>query len=476
MGYIERLESYKEDMLRTLAESISYPSVSGEAVRTQDGEVLPFGKPVYDALQHMLAKGREMGFDTFNDDNYAGHIEFKAPEGGDEYFGVVGHIDVVPEGSGWTSDPYTMTERDGFLYGRGTSDDKGPIVACLYALKALKEEGLVPKTNIRLVLGCDEETGPISAHHYVDSCGAPVRGFTPDADFPLVNGELGIFVFDLACKFKGRPGKDDLRLTRMEGGLVHNAVPASCKAVIAGNKEQYDLILERARVYREETGRMLRAKKQGSSLVIEAEGKAAHGAHPELGVNAISIMMDFLGRTSFTSEELNEFIAFYNEHIGFDYHGERMGCDFEDEKSGRLIFNVGVVNINEEIATLSINIRFPVSSSDEEVLEALEGAVDNSRIGIITRMVQPAIYFETDDPMVATMLDIYREETGDHENPPITIPGGTYAKMVGNILAFGAQFPWDENTMHQVDEKLSIDSFMRMAKIYAKAIHALCCI
>lgn len=475
MGYIERLESYREDMLRTLAESISYPSVKGEAVKTKDGEVLPFGKPVYDALQHMLATGRDMGFDTFNDDNYGGHIEFRSPEGGDEYFGIVGHVDVVPEGFDWTNDPFTMTEKDGYLYGRGTQDDKGPVVACLYALKALKEEGLVPKTNIRLVLGCDEETGPISAQHYVDSCGAPVKGFTPDGDFPLVNGEMGIFVFDLACKFTGRPGKDDLRLTRLEGGLVHNAVPGLCKAVIAGSKDQYDIIIERARIYREETGMTLKAKKQGSSLVIEAEGKACHGAHPDLGLNAVSIMMDFLGRTSFTNEELNEFIAFYNDHIGFEYHGQRMGCDFEDEKSGRLIFNVGVANINEEIATLSINIRYPVTFTDDQVLEALEGAVEGSRIGIVTRMIQAPIYFELDDPMVNTMLEAYREETGDFETLPITTPAGTYAKMIDNILAFGALLPGDEDTMHQVDEKLSIESFMKMARIYANAIHALCC-
>ena len=140
MTYIERLDSYKEEMLETLAQAVSDPSVGSDAVRTEDGEVLPFGKGVYDALTHMLSKGEELGFSSFNDDNYAGHIEWKAPDTpASEYFGIVGHLDVVPVGNGWNSDPFTIKREDDFVYGRGVLDDKGPVVACLYAMKALKE-------------------------------------------------------------------------------------------------------------------------------------------------------------------------------------------------------------------------------------------------------------------------------------------------------------------------------------------------
>ena len=476
MGYLERLESYREDMLKTLGESVSKPSVKAEAVKTKDGAVLPFGQGVQDALEHMLGAGAELGFDTYNDDNYAGHIEWKAEEGGDDYFGIVGHLDVVPVSTGWATDPFTMTDKgDGFVYGRGTSDDKGPVVACLYAMKALKDEGCEPKMNIRLVLGLDEESGHISAEHYTEHCGHPAMGFTPDADFPLVNGEMGILVFDIARKFSGRPGKDDLRLTKLEGGTAHNAVPAYAKAVIAGSKEQYSLIADRAKLYREESGYDLKTKKQGSALVVEAFGTAAHGAHPELGLNAVSILMDFLGRIAFTSEELNEFISFYNEKIGFDLHGERIGCFFEDEASGPLIFNVGVANINEEIASVSVNIRYPVSCTDEQVLSGIEAAVEGMPVGIVTSMVQQPIFMDLDDPMVVDLMKAYKDETGDADAKPMTIGGGTYAKMFNNILAYGAQFPGEENTMHQADEKFSKDSFMKMARIYARAIASLCC-
>lgn len=476
MTYIERLDSYKEEMLETLAQAVSDPSVGSDAVRTEDGEVLPFGKGVYDALTHMLSKGEELGFSSFNDDNYAGHIEWKAPDTpASEYFGIVGHLDVVPVGNGWVSDPFEMRREEDFVYGRGVLDDKGPVVACLYAMKALKEEGLEPRMNIRLVLGCDEETGEISANHYTENQGHPKMGFTPDANFPLVNGEMGIMVFDLAQKFTTKSAKEDLRLTKLEGGNAHNAVPAYAKAVIAGNSEQYASIVERAGLYREETGYSLRTKRQGSSLVIEADGKAAHGAHPDEGLNAVSILMDFLGRISFASEELNDFIVFYNDHIGFDLHGERLGCDLADEQSGPLILNVGIADINEDLASVTVNVRYPVTCTDEMVISGIEQVTSESRVGIVTRMVHLPIYMDIDDPMVIKMMEAYREETGDSEAVPMVVGGGTYAKMFDNILAFGAEFPGEEATMHQANEKLNIESFMKMARIYARAIHSICC-
>ena len=476
MGYLDRIDSYRDEMIETLRASLAKPSVGGEPVKTAEGELLPFGRGVHDALLHMLEEGRKLGFEVVNDDNYAGHIEFPADDADkkDGYFGVVGHLDVVPVGTGWDGDPFELRVKDGFLYGRGTLDDKGPVVASLYALRALKEEGLTPHIPVRIVLGLDEETGPSSIDHYTESFGHPVMGFTPDGSFPLVNGELGIVVFDLAQKFSSKPAREELRLTRFEAGTAHNAVPEKAKAVISGDKANFDDILEKVKSYKEDKGYDITGKKQGAALVIEATGKAAHGAHPYLGLNAASIMFDFLGRIGFASEELNDFISFYNTHIGFDLHGERIGCEFSDDVSGPLIFNVGLVNINEDIATVSVNIRFPVTYTEDIVLGGIQQELEDSNIGIITRMVQPVVYMEPDSPFVRTLMKAYTDETGDADAKPLVIRGGTYAKMMNNILAFGAEFPDDENTMHQANEKLSIDSFMKMAKIYARALYALC--
>ena len=476
MGYLERIDSYKDEMLKTLKESVSKPSVGTEPVKTAEGEFMPFGRGVHDALVHMLSEGERLGFEVFNDDNYAGHIVFPADDKNNRegYFGVVGHLDVVPVGTGWDNDPFEMVEKDGFLYGRGTSDDKGPVVASLYAMKALKDEGLVPHMPIRLVLGLDEETGPSSVEHYAESCGHPAMGFTPDGNFPLVNGELGIFVFDLAQKFSSKPAKEELRLTKVEAGTAHNAVPEKAKAVISGDKANFDEIADKVKAYKEEKGYEIAGKKQGAAFVVEATGKAAHGAHPDLGLNAASILFDFLGRIGFASEELNDFIDFYNDHIGFDLHGERMGCNLSDDVSGSLIFNVGLVNINEDIASVTVNVRYPVTYNDEDVLLGIQQELGDTAVGIVTRMVQPAVYMEADNPMVMKLMQAYRDETGDADAKPMVIRGGTYAKMMNNILAFGAEFPHDENTMHQANEKFSIDSFIKMTKIYARALYALC--
>lgn len=475
MGYLEILETYHEEMKATLAESIAFPSKSGQIIRNAEGDVMPFGRDVHDAFQHMLNKGEELGFKTYNADNYGGHIEFSASEEVEnpETLAVVGHLDVVPEGSGWSTDPFTLTEKDGYLFGRGVSDDKGPLVASLYAMKALKESGWKPKKNVRLVLGLDEETENKSIEYYINDVGHPDLGFTPDAEFPLINGEMGMLVFELAQKLTRQTTKDGLRLTKVEAGTAPNAVPGIAKAVIAADDNLYQLVKDRLAQYVLETGRDIKAKKQGSSLVIEATGVAAHGAMPYLGLNAISILMEFLGRLQFANEEINDFVAFYNDYLGYECHGERCGCALEDEPSGKLILNVGMASINEDVATLTVNIRYPVTCSDEQVYSGIEEVLNGTNIGIIKRSHYKPIFMDVDAPMAKKLMTAYREETGDNESQPMVIGGGTYAKMVNNILAFGALFPGEEDTMHQVNERVRVESYYKLARIIAKAIYLL---
>jgi len=480
MGYIDLLNSYHEEMKKTLGESIAYPSVLSDAVRTADGEILPYGRNVHDCFLHMMSVGESMGFTTYNAENYGGHIEFPASEeahrdGVPETFGIITHLDVVPEGSGWEHEPFKMAEDNGFLYGRGTSDDKGPLVACLYAMKALKEAGVKPKKNIRLVMGLDEETGCTGMPKYLELAGEPDQSFTPDAEFPVLNGEMGILIFDLARKMTRQTSKEGIRLTKLEGGTAANAVPRTAKAVITCDEEIYNHIKDRLAQYVLETGYDIKIKKQGSSYVIETVGKASHGSRPAAGLNAITILFDFLGRLQFENDEINEFIAFYNEHIGFDFHGERLGCEFEDEPSGKLIVNVGMVAINEDIAQLTLNIRYPVSNTDEEVYAGIESIIGDSKIGIVKDTLMEPLYFEPDDPFVVTLMEKYVQETGDTESRPITFGGGTYAKTVKNCVAYGALFPGETDTMHQADERMSEDSFYKMARIYANTIYSLCC-
>lgn len=479
MDYLEILETYKDDMLETLKQTVSINSVQSAPVRTVDGDFYPFGRGVQMALEHMLEVGAGMGFQTANVDNYGGHIEWKAdpvdyPKA--ETFGVACHLDVVPEGTCWSGDPFAPVVKDGVIYGRGVSDDKGPLVASLYAMKALKEAGIKPQKNIRLILGCDEETGCSGMDKYVEVAGQPDLGITPDGEFPLIHGEMGILYFDIAQKLTKSTLKEGLRLTKFEAGTAPNAVPATARAVVAASEpKMYDSIRDRASQYSLETGFTVKTKKQGSSMVIESFGTAAHGAHPELGINAISIMMDFLARIQFRNEELNDYIAFYNEYIGFNLHGESIGCALEDEPSGKLIWNVGMASFNEEMASVTINVRYPVTCTAEEVYSGIESTITDGRIGIIKQMHDAPIYLPLDNPMVETLMEAYINETGDTENQAMVIGGGTYAKHLNNTLAFGGLFPGEPDTMHQADERMDLESFYKMARIYAAAICKICC-
>ncbi|MBQ0041290.1 MAG: dipeptidase PepV [Clostridiales bacterium] len=476
MGYIELLESYREDILKTLGELIAFPSVSLDPVKSADGKLMRYGRAVQDAYEYMLNLGESNGFDTFDADGYAGHIQFNADENIEqpETLAIVGHLDVVPEGTGWDTDPFKLEIKDGYLYGRGVTDDKGPLLACFYVMKAMKEAGIKPKRNIRLIMGLDEETGVTGMEKYVEIAGQPDLGFTPDADFPLINGEKGILTFDLAQKLTRQTTKEGLRLTKLEGGAVSNAVPATAKAVIAADEGLYQHIKDSLAQYVIESGYDISAKKQGSSLVIEAKGVAAHGAKPSTGLNAISIVMDFLGRLQFSNEELNDFIAFYNDHIGFDVAGERIGCQMRDEVS-ELTLNVGIASITEELASLTLNIRYPVTKTSDEVFAGIEKSLEGSKIGIVKDGDIKPLYIASDNPMVQTMMDVYRQETGDNDAEPLVIGGGTYAKAVNNTLAFGAMFPGEEDTMHQKNERRSVENFFKMLDIYAKTIYVLSC-
>ena len=474
MDYLELLDSYKQEMLEKIKESISYPSVKADPVKTAEGEVLPFGRDVHDSFLHMLKLGEDMGFETFNAENYGGHIQLSAEDENAETMGISGHLDVVPVADGWKTEPFNMVEKDGFIYGRGTSDDKGPFIACLYGLKALRDAGLEPKKNVRLIIGLDEETGSEGMGKYLEIAGQPDMGFTPDSDFPLVNGEMGNMAFQLAQKLTKQIDKDALRLTKLEAGTAPNAVPGLCRVSIAGDSKMYDSIKARVEQFAMESSYDIKAKKQGSALVIEAVGVPAHGAHPDLGLNAVSIMMEFLGRIEFANEEINDFVAYYNEYIGFNLHGEKCECAFEDEKSGKLIFNVGMASINEDIASVTINIRYPVSETSDRVYEGIEKTLEGTNIGIIKMSDDHPIFMDLDSELVQKLIGAYRDETGDQDAQPFVIGGGTYAKHIANTLAFGAMFPGEPDTMHQNDENKSVDLLMKAARIYARAIHAIC--
>ena len=477
MKYLELIENSRDEMVKTLQELIAIRSV--EEAGTDDK---PFGEGVHNAFMFMLEKAKQDGFAVENIDNYGGHIEFGGyilDEDGDiagtteGILGILAHLDVVPEGNDWDFPPFGGEISSGKVYGRGAMDNKGPAVASYFAMKALKDAGFVPGKKVRLILGLDEETKWRGMDKYLAKAKAPDVGFAPDAEFPVIHGEKGILVFELAKKLKKTVVKG-LELRSLSGGSAANMVADFARAVVRDVKpETYERIKDEAAAYRDEYKRKVNVKGVGKSLEITARGVSAHGSRPEEGLNAISVMLDFLGRLTFANEDVNEFISFYNGHIGFEFDGKSLGCGFSDEPSGGLVLNTGLAGLDGEAAILTINIRYPVTKSEDEVYGSMTEILNKYDFGLVKLNHHRPIYFPKDAPLIKTLMDVYRKHTGDLSSEALVIGGGTYARAADNLVAFGCLFPGDEDVNHKKNEYIDIDKMVLASKMFADAIYEL---
>ncbi len=460
---INDISKYEEEIVKALQGYIKIKSVEEAPLPNK-----PFGEGPYKALKYILDLGEKLGFNVENYDNYAGHIEMGQ---GEEIFGILVHADVVPEGGDWDYDPYGGEVVDGKMYGRGTLDNKGPAIAALYAMKALKDQGIELNRRIRLIVGTNEETGWKGISYYMERAEKPALGFSPDADFPVIHAEMGIIIFDLIRKRKDEKNTKGLLLKSISGGNAANMVPDFAKAIVAD--ENYDHVKEAINLFNMENDYKIYARLRGKSLEISAHGVSAHGARPQLGQNAISILLKFLGRLPFASEDVKEFLDFYNTRIAFELHGHSIGIGLSDEVSGNLVFNVGVIDVDSKTMSLTINIRYPVTLNSDLVYEELRKVTDDYSFGIIKEEEKLPLYMPKDHELVTTLMDVYQRHTGDCASEPVVMGGGTYARAIDNAVAFGAKFSDDEALEHQKNEYIKIESLMKATKIYTDAIFSL---
>ncbi|MFP4662497.1 MAG: dipeptidase PepV [Halanaerobiales bacterium] len=454
-----RIDEIKDEIIGSAQKIIQIKSVESEAE-----EGMPFGQGVNECLETTLHIAELMGFDIKNVDGYAGHVELGD---GDEILGILCHLDVVPEGSNWSYPPYGAEIVDGKLYGRGSIDDKGPAIAALYALKAVRDSEVPLKKKVRLIFGTDEESGWQGLDYYLKKEDTPDMAFTPDADFPVIHGEKGILTFNIKKKLENCT-IDKIKSIKIKGGNAPNMVPDYCKADIETDYQEF--MKEKMNKYVEGTEEVnLEAKIKDNSIIIESFGVSAHGSLPEQGKNAISQLMVFLDKFDILEGKVDDLIGFYNECIGMEYYGESMGCQMEDEVSGLLTFNVGMINISEDMAEIIVNIRYPVTVKYDTVVGKIKKTLDKYDLEYEELSHMEPLYVEKNDPLVRKLMKVYQEYTGD-KSEPVTIGGGTYARAIDKAVAFGPGFPGREELAHQKDEFLSIDDLILIAKIYAAAI------
>lgn len=490
---MEFTEKYHDEFKEFLSKLIAIPSVVSEA----EGN-MPFGADVNRALELVLDVAKKDGFEVKNVDNYGGHIDFPG-ENQDKIVAVVGHLDVVPCGDleNWKTNPFEMVEKDGKFYGRGVLDDKGPLLAAYYAVKALKDTGFKPNKTIRIMLGCDEETEWNGMTYYMEKEKPNVvSGFSPDADFPAIHAEKGCAQFLIEKKLSAH-SSDGICVKSMKGGTVANAVADKAIAEFKylclkdgslNFDDIYKKILASANSFVPSKGSNIEnfdgvedlieveKGKEENSILLTAHGVSAHGSRPNLGLNAISLLMDFLGQIEgehLLCSQSCDIVDFYNDRLGYHFDGSKMGVGFSDEPSGKLSLNIGLVDWNEEKVSYTIDIRYPVTIDFQDVCDGLLEAVVPDEYRVLNLNHMKPLYKPVTDPLIETLMAAYKEFTGDLVCKPIVIGGGTYARAVPNTVAFGPVMPGREDICHQPNEYIHAEDLYMSIKIFARALYEL---
>lgn len=458
MGFI--VDQNKDELIESVREMIRVRSV-----RSVPEPGSPFGQGPAKALSKALEISKSLGFETVNMEGYIGFAEYGF---GSDYVVVLCHVDVVPEGDGWNYPPFAAEIHDGKIFGRGATDDKGPAMAALYALDAVKKSGLSLSKKVRVIFGTDEETDNADISYYLKKEKAPEAGFTPDAFYPLVYAEKGIINLDLV---KGMVLKSSLtKVKDIRGGTAINMVPDLAVAEI----EVYDIdaLIDSCYEFAKETGYNLNAVKKDKMVVIKSIGIAAHGSVPEEGKNAIMQLFAFLGTLHLGLPDIAETISFFNRTIGKETDGRSFGLSLEDKPSGKLSLNLGMVKMTDQKIICSLDIRYPVTFDIKDVMTTLNQRIDQSGFRLENLRHQKPLYLPIDSPLVHKLLCVFKEETGI-DGAPLAIGGGTYAKEMPNILAFGPIFPGKPLVEHKPNEYIQIDELILNCKIMAHAIYEL---
>ena len=449
MNIKERINDLTEDMLKDLEALVQHRSVEGEALPGK-----PFGEGPAGALEEALKIGIRMGFETRNLDNYCGYMQIGS---GKDIIGIAAHLDVVPPGEGWDTDPFCMTRKGDTVFGRGVSDDKGAAVASMYAMKLLQESGIPLNKRIRLILGCNEETGAACMEHYKQVEEPVTIGFTPDGEFPGIHGEKGLLKMTASSK--------KTKILSMEGGFVSNAVCSRCTTRVHSadvEKEALEEALARTPL------QSFRITETDGILEISAEGVAAHASTPLLGVNAAGYTMKALADAGMK----DDFIEYYNSRIGIGCDGSGYGLKLEDAY-GDLTLSNGIVTTEDGVISCTIDIRVPVTYSEEQMLELVQPYLEDERGVTVINSTAAPLFYPEDSLLVTSLYDAYVEVTGDTDVKPMVIGGGTYAKSIPGIIAFGCQWMNTDNHIHDANEKLEIRELQLQTEIYIQAVRNL---
>ena len=485
--------SMKDELIADMRRWLSVPSVLSEAA-----ENAPFGIENRRMLDMALADAEKYGFAVKDYDGYAGEISMGS---GEQTMGMLCHLDVVPAGDGWSYDPWGATIADGKIFGRGAIDDKGPALCALYAMRAVKEAGVSLKDGVRLILGCDEETGMRDMRYYASKTKMPDYGFSPDAEFPVINIEKGGIGLKVSA-YTGGEGETDMPVYSLYAGVRANVVPGvataelgvkdveafkAAVAKVAGEKnfkltveevceDEVELTAEEAA----DLDRMISdlEKIDGVEVDMEeeelvrvkltAEGVSAHASMPHLGVNAAGMLLIALKELGAGGNSKAP-IAALADKLGLEYDGASIGIKQSDEESGPLTCNLGILRYDGYNITAQLDIRYPLCADPKDMCGSAALALSADKLAVTCTGYHPPHHVPKEHKVVSGLLEVYHDVTGLPAYA-FAIGGGTYSRCMPNTVAFGLNFPGDTDTCHMPDEYIDIEKMMTSVKIFAHAI------
>lgn len=485
--------SMKDELIADMQRWLSVPSVLGEAA-----ENAPFGVENRKMLDMALADAKKYGFEAKDYDGYAGEISMGS---GEQTMGMLCHLDVVPAGDGWSFDPWGATIHDGKIFGRGAIDDKGPALCALYAMRAVKDAGVQLKDGVRLILGCDEETGMRDMRYYASKTRMPDYGFSPDAEFPVINIEKGGLGLKISA-YTGGEGETDMPVYSLWAGVRRNVVPGvataelgvkdveafkAAVAKVAADKnfkltveeiadDEVELTAEEAA----DLDRMISdlEKIDGVEVDMEeeelvrvkltAEGVSAHASMPHLGVNAAGMLLIALKELG-AGGSSKQPIAALADKLGLEYDGASIGIKQSDEESGALTCNLGILRYDGYNITAELDIRYPICADPKDMCGSATLALSKDKLAVTCTGDHPPHHVPKEHKVVRGLLDVYHDVTGLPAYA-FAIGGGTYSRCMPNTVAFGLNFPGDVDTCHMPDEFIDIEKMMTSVKIFAHAI------
>lgn len=457
------LQEHREELVEDIMTLVRIDSAKAEA---KEGK--PFGEGPARALEEGTAIIEKYDFRVNNCDNYAIDASLNEEKPG---LDILAHLDVVPGGDGWTlTTPFEPIVQDGRIIGRGTSDDKGPAMAALLAMRAVRDLGIELEKNVKLILGSDEECGSSDIRYYFQKNSHAPMTISPDADFPLVFFEKG----SLHTSFFAKLSKDSSlpRIISAKSGIKINVVPAKADAEIEGMSisqfEPYAKSLE------SETGVKVTLSGDEYCLKVHIDGASAHAASPMDGNNALTALIKLLASLPLAESRTKELVGKLAKLFPHgDFYGAGLGVNLEDEVTGKTTLTLDLFNLDENEIRGTFDCRACNAATEENTKAVVEAKYTEAGFEHDASPLNPPHYVPRDSRLVKTILDVYAQVTGE-EREPLAIGGGTYVHHIDNGVACGCSDPAVDNHMHGPDEFVIIDQLIMSAEVFALTMISLC--